>query len=138
MIDKLIMAHVKLQIADLHLRTTQEWLLIADVLKGQWIEAVKKRTAELHGKIVPVPNNMTHIFQPLDLTVNRRCKVHMRKITNQWVTNEVQEQLESAKQPENIKIDTKLSIVKSLHAKSVTSLYDSMQTNKSNVTKGWD
>ena len=78
MIDKLIMPHVKQQIADLQLRTTQEWLLIADVFKGQWIEAVKKRTAALHGKIVPVPNNMTHIFQPLDLTVNRRCKEHIR------------------------------------------------------------
>ena len=53
-------------------------------------------------------------------------------------SNEVQRQLESGKQPENVKIDTKLSIVKSLHAKWVTLFYDSMQTNKSIVTKAWD
>ena len=104
----------------------------------QWTEAVKKRIAELHGKMVPVLNNMTHVFQPLDLTVNRSCKAHIRKSTHQCVTNEVQKQLESGKQPENVKTDTKLSIVNPLHAKCVTSFYDSMQTNKSIVTKGWD
>ena len=74
MIDKIIMPYFKQQIADLQLRKNQEWLLIADAFKGQWTEAVKKRIAELHGKMVPVPNNMTHVFQPLDLTVNRSCK----------------------------------------------------------------
>ena len=88
--------------------------------------------------MVPVPNNMPHVCQPLDLTVNRSCKAHIRKSTHQWVTNEVQKHLESDKQPENVKVDTKLSIVKPLHAKWVTSFYDSMQTNKSIVTKGWD
>ena len=77
--------------------------------------------------MVLVPNDMTHVFKPLDLTVNRSCKAHIRKSTHQWVTNEVQKQLESGKQPENVKIDTKLSIVKPLHGKLVTSFYDSMQ-----------
>ena len=84
--------------------------------------------------MVPVPNNMTHVFQPLDLTVNKSCKAHIRKSNHQWVTNEVQKQLESGKQPE---IDTNLSIVKPLYAKCVTSFYDSMQTIKSIMTKGW-
>ena len=88
--------------------------------------------------MVPVPNNMTHVFQSLELTVNRGCKAHIRKRTHQWVTNKVQKQLESGKQPENVKTDTKLSIVKPLHAKWATSFYDYMQTNKSIVTKGWD
>ena len=95
----------------------------------------KKKNAELHGKMVPVPHNMTHVFQPLDLTVTRGCKAHIRKSTHQWVTNEVQKQLESGKQPENVKIETKLSIVRPLHAKWVISFYDSMQENKSIVTK---
>ena len=138
MIDKIIMPYVKPQIADRQLKKTQERLLIADVFKGQWTEAVKKRIAELHGKMVPVPNNMTHVFQPLKLIIKRSCKVHIRKSTHQWVTNEVQKQLESGKQFENVKIDTKLSIVKPLHAKWVTWFYDSMQIDKSIVTKGRD
>ena len=72
------------------------------------------------------------------LTVNRSCKAHIRKSTHQWITNKVQKQLESDKQPENVTIDTKLSIIKPLHGKWVTSFHDSMQTNKSIVTKGWD
>ena len=137
MMDRIIMPYVKQQIVDLQLRKNQEWLLIiTDVFKGQWTDAVKKEL--LNCKMVPVPNNMTHVFQPLDLTVNRSCKAHIRSSTHQWVTNEVQNQLESGKQPENVKIDTKLSIVKPLHSKWVTSFYDSMQTNKSIVGKGWD
>ena len=39
--------------------------------KVSGLKQCKKRIAELHDKMVPVPNNMTHVFQPLDLTVNR-------------------------------------------------------------------
>ena len=97
MTDKIIMSYVKQQIADLQLRKNQEWLLIADVFKCQWTKAVKKRIAELHGKIIALPNNMTHAFQPLDLIVNRSCKAHIRKSTHQWVTDEVQKQLKMSK-----------------------------------------
>ena len=82
MVDKIIMPYVKQQIADLQLGKNQEWLLIEDVFKGQLTEAATKRIAELYGKMVPVPNNMTHVFQPLDLTVNRGCKAHIRKNTH--------------------------------------------------------
>ena len=78
MIDKIILPYVKKQIKSLGLRKNQEWLLIADVFKGQWTPAVKKKVADLNEKMVPVPNNTTNHFQTLKLTVNRSEKAYLR------------------------------------------------------------
>ena len=51
---------------------------------------------------------MKNFFKTFDLSVNRSGKVHLRKSTQNSVSNEVQNQQESEKQPENIKIDTRL------------------------------
>ena len=80
----------------LGLRKNEERLLIADVFKGQWRPAIKKELADLNGKMVTVPSNMANHFQTLDLTVNRSGKAR---------------QLESGKQPENVKIDTRLIVI---------------------------
>ena len=60
MIDQIILPYVNTQINSLGLRKNQEWLFIADLSKGQWIPAVKKKVANLNGKMVSVPNNMTN------------------------------------------------------------------------------
>ena len=99
-------------IKSLGLRKNQEWLLIADVFKGQWTPALKKEVADLNEKMVPVPNSTTNHFQTLELTVNRSGKGYLRKSTQNLVTSEViQRQLESGKQPENVQIDPKLSVM---------------------------
>ena len=115
MIDKIIFPYVKKQMKSLGLRKNEERLLIADVIKGQWRPAIKKELADLNGKMVTVPSNMANHFQTLDLTVNRSGKAR---------------QLESGKQPENVKIDTRLSVIKHLHVKWIISFYDYMQNNR--------
>ena len=56
----------------------QAALLILDVFKGQMTSEVANL---LRNNIffVTVPNNMTHLFQPLNLTVNGYCKSFMEK-----------------------------------------------------------
>ena len=89
---------------ELNLRNNQEWLLIADVFKGHWTDAVKKIVNDSHGKMMAVPNNMTNWFQPLDLTVNRSCKAHLRKKTHDWFAAKVMEQLEKGVTPEILRL----------------------------------
>ena len=81
---------------------------------------------------------MTNHFQTLDLTVNRNDKAHMRNSTQNWVTIEVQRQLENRMQPENVKINTRLSVIKPIHAKSITSFYDYIHNNMQIVLNGWE
>ena len=74
---------INVVIMNLGLRRDKEWLLIADVLRGQWTDAVKSIIEGNNGKMTPVSANMTNVFQPLDLTVNRNCKtfyVNIHKI----------------------------------------------------------
>lgn len=60
---------------------------------------------------------MTYIFQPLDLTVNRSCKVFLRKIAQDWYSNEIRKEMEQA---HDIKGDAHISLLKPLHASWVT------------------
>ena len=75
-----------------------------------------------------VPINITNYFKILDLAVNRSCKVHLRKSTQSGVA--VQKQLENEKQPENVKIDTRLNFSHPLYAKWIASLYFFIKNNK--------
>ena len=85
----------------------------------------------------PVPSNMTNEFQPLDLTVNRSCKAYLRKQTNTWFSDQVQSQIKNGVTTENVKVDLRISVLKPLHAKWVTSFYDCMQNRRDVVLKGW-
>ena len=59
------------------MQPTQKALLIWDVFKGQKTDKVFSKLASLNIEVVSVPANMTHFFQPLDLTVNGEAKRFM-------------------------------------------------------------
>ena len=59
-------------------------LLILDVFKGQMTSEVTNLLLKNNIFIVTVPSNMTHLFQPLDLTVNGHCKVFLKRKFTQW------------------------------------------------------
>ena len=48
-----------------------------------------KSLIEKHGKMVPVPHNISNYFQPLDLTVNRSCKSFLHDKTQIWYAEQV-------------------------------------------------
>ena len=50
----------------------------------------------------------------------------------------MQRQLKSGKQPDNVKIDKRLSVIKLLHAKWITSLYNYIQNNMQIVLSGFE
>ena len=85
LMEKVFLPQVRNKKEELDLHLTKKWLLIADVFKGQWADKLKKSLIEKHhGKMVPVPHNMTNYFQPLDLTVNQSCKLFLRDKAQIW------------------------------------------------------
>ena len=58
---------------------SQPTLLILDVFRGQMTSEVTTLLQENNIFFVTVPNNMTHLFQPLDLTVNGFCKSYLKR-----------------------------------------------------------
>ena len=78
MMDKVIKLFFGRKKKELKLPLTQRALLIWDVFKGQTTARVLSKLACLNIVVVSVPANMTHFFQPLDLTVNGEAKRFMK------------------------------------------------------------
>ena len=100
-------------------------------LGGQMTDKVKERLNELNIECVYVPANMTHFFQPLDLTVNGCAKQRMRKEFVTYYSSAVKQQLDSGKQLENIEVDFRLSVLKPLHAKWLVELFNFFTSTRS-------
>ena len=139
LIDNIINPYVIDKRADLHLPETQKALIVWDVFKGQMTQRVKDRLTSLNLELVPVPANMTHFFQPLDLTVNGSAKKFVRNQFTEYYSGAVKEQLDSGKQLDDIDVDFRLSTVKPLHAEWLISMYNYFTTRKGAeiIVKGW-
>ena len=115
-------------------------LLIWDVLRGQKTERVLSKLASLNIEIVSVPANMTHSFQPLDLTVNGQAKKFCKEMFTTWYSGEVQRQLDSGASFEDMEVDLRMSVIKPIHAVWLVALYDYLTSAEGRkcILKGWE
>ena len=65
---------------------------------------VKSKLTSLLINVVAVPANMTDFFQPLDLTINGVAKKLAREELVQYYSTVVQQQLQSGKSAEELKL----------------------------------
>ena len=82
-IEEIVLPHVDKQRGKLD-NPNQAALLILDVFRGKMTQEVTNLLRENNIYFVTVPNNMTHLFQPLDLTVNGFCKSSMKIKFAEW------------------------------------------------------
>jgi len=78
----------------------------------------------LNIELVPVPGNMTHCFQPLDLIVNGSAKKFIRRKFVAYYSSEVKSQLDSGKKLDGVEVDFRLSKIKPLHAQWLINMYN--------------
>lgn len=123
----------------LNLPPTQKAMIIWDAFKAQTTETVLSTLESLNIVCVPVPANMTHFFQPLDLTVNGAAKKMTKKSFVKYYSDTILKQLESGKQMEDIEVDLKLTVLKPLHAQWIVDVYNFFSTTsgKEIIGKGW-
>ena len=95
-----------------------------DTFKGQDNDALKKLCAENKCDVVIVPHNPTNKFQPLDLSVNKAAKPFTQSKYNDWFADQVFTQLQNGKDPTNVKISSKLSDLKPIHARWIVDWYN--------------
>ena len=98
--------YIKKKQTEMKLPETQKTLIIWDVFRGQMTERVKDKLTSLSIEPVSVPANMTHFFQPLDLTVNGSAIMFMRKQFTEYCSHQL----------ENIEVDFRLTSLKPLHS----------------------
>ena len=91
MIEGIIKPYVMRKQSELHLPENHKALVVWDVFKGQMTQKIKDRleslNLDLH--VIPVPANMTHFFQPLDLTVNGSAKKFMRNRFTEYYAGDI-------------------------------------------------
>ena len=82
---------------------------------------------------------MTHFFQPLDLTVNGAAKSFAKKEFITYYSDQVQQQVESGIDLEDVDVDLRLSVIKPLHAQWLVNMYNffTEPNGRKIVLKGW-
>ena len=84
-----------------------------------------------------VPPNLTNHFQPLDLSVSSHAKTFLKEKFQQWYAQQVQKELNSGKNIYQVDIESKLSIMKPIHAHWIISLYDKFRNSDEMVIKAF-
>ena len=87
-IDEVIIPYVNAQ-REILSNSNQAALIIFDVFPSLITDEVTSHISQNNIYFVTMPNNMTHLFQPLDLTVNGHCKKPSLKngICNRLITH---------------------------------------------------
>ena len=92
----------------------QPALLIWDVFRGQLTDPVTSTPKENNIFVLFVPNNMTDLFQPLDLTTNKWVKDFMKKKFCEWFTAKLREALKQGQNLEEVDIKFQLTTLKTI------------------------
>ena len=105
-------------------------LLILDVFRGQLTKAVVDEMQKHNILMCQVPANVTHIFQPLDLTVNGSAKSFLKAKFTEWCAEKIDEGLEEGKALEDIDIKLTLTLLKPIHGSWICDLYNYLSSSK--------
>ena len=95
-----------------------------DTFKGQDNNEVVKLCRKNNCALNIVPHNLTHKFQPLDITVNKPAKSFRKDKYNMRHTEQVAKQLNEGKAPADVEVSLNLSEIKPLQAKWIYKMYE--------------
>ena len=82
-IEEIVLLFVKQQRQELK-KPDQATILIMGVFCGPMTEEAFSILCTNNIWLIKVPNNMTHLLQPLDLTMNDHCKSFMKRMFAEW------------------------------------------------------
>ena len=137
-INEILVPHVEKEREKLGDKS-QPALLILDVFRGQMTSEVTTLLQENNIFFVTVPNNMTLLFQPLDLTVNGFCKSYLKRKFAQWFAQQFDRQLALFKKVEDVEMKFQLTEIKPIHANWISKFYNHMSTDEGSkvIINGW-
>ena len=87
-----------------------------DTFKGQDNDSLRELCSENYCEVGIVPHKLTNKFQPRDISLNKAAKAYIQNMYKEWFSNEVATQLNRGVDSTEVKITSKLSDLKPLHA----------------------
>ena len=135
-VEKVIIPYVIHARQDKSLREDAKALVIFHCFSGH--QGPVLDVLESHNIVyVFVPDNCTDRLQPLDVSVNKPVKDHLRSKFRSWYADEVSKELEKGKKPEDVTVDTRMSVVKEISAKWIVSAYDYLKSKPDIIINGF-
>ena len=131
LINEVVLPYVKEQRKSLD-EENQAALLIIDVFRSQMTDPVTQALKNNIIILVKIPPNMTHIYQPLKLTVKCSAKEFFKCSFTKWYSNEIHRQHDEGMQIDQIEVLLRFPVLKPPHAKWIVELYNNMTTPKGN------
>ena len=107
----------------------QPALLMYDVFRGQTTDKFLDVLKDNNILSTKIPPNMTHVFQPLYLTVNKFAKDFIKGKFSTWFSRQISLGFENGMELDDIEVDYSLSVLKPLHAKWLVELYNRASTD---------
>ena len=135
-IDEIIIPYANAQ-HEILSNTNEAALLIFDMFRGQITDEVTLHLLQNNIYFVTVPNNMTHLFQPLDLTINGHCKKVTKKEFAKWYMQQVDNALQVGTKLEDINTEFRLSVIKPLHTKWLVEYYNHISSETGTEVNGF-
>ena len=137
-LEKVVFPFIVEKRKELSLPDGQKAILVVDVFKGQKTERVQHLIANNNCVCVFVPANMANYFRPLDLTVNGPANQFLKGKFQEWYAREIAKQVDKGIDVYSIDVNTKLSVMKPIHARWLVGLYDHLQNKPEVIRKGFE
>ena len=136
-ISNIVVSYVAQVRAEMELAVNHPAIVIFDAFRGHSGEEVQRLLSDSHLLPIKVPSNCTDRLQPLDLSVNKAVKNKLRQCFSAWYASQVKHQIESEISVQDVRVDTRLSIMKEIEAKWIVSTYDYLCSNPSIIVNGF-
>ena len=81
---------------------------------------------------------MTHHPQPLDISINGLDKRLMRNKYEDWYAKNIVCQLNGGVSSDNVKVDTRLTVIREVHARWIHELFLYLKGRPDDVRKGFE
>ena len=135
-LDRIVAPYVQNKRQELGLTSDHPSLALFDRFSGQITPAIFSKLDTYH--IIPIlnPACCTDRLQPMDLSVNKPAKVFLRNCFQSWYANKIVVQLHQ--DVENLEpVDTRLSLIKPLHAEWLIQLHQYIKSRPDIVINGF-
>ena len=136
-VENVIIPCVKKMCTELNLGYEHMAMAIFDVFRGHTVQEVQSLLYSNNIVTVLVPPNCTDQLQPLDLSVNKPLKDHLRMKFRSWYSDQVVKELEGDREPEDIKVDMRMSVMKELGVHWLTSVFDYLSSHPEIIINGF-
>ena len=123
-LDNILFPYIDHKKQELNLDLDHPALVICDRFRAQCTSAILTLLEDKKVRVAIVPANCTDRLQPLDVSVNKAVKDHLRKQFQDWYSDQVCKQLQCQPHKDPTMLtkptDLRMNVVKSLSGKWMT------------------